>query len=135
MGGQCTDTEYKTEAHTFYTSASANVMPRLDLSAMFSYTMGTGDMEGLSFASDPFIVGVAGRTDDYSFTYVNGSDAYSDLDYTMLELELSAGYSITDSLGLTVSYWYSKFQDDGEYVYGDLDGNAYTLMGYVTYRF
>ena len=137
--------DYETTAHTFYISTFAQVLPKLDLSAMFSYTLGKGEIDDLSYDGDTFQVDTYGpnmaalgqppRLDDYSFTNINGSEDYSDLDYTMWELELSGSYSLTDALGLTVTYWYSDYEDDEEYVYGDLTGDAYSLMGYVTYRF
>lgn len=135
MGGQSDNYEYETEAHTFYVGANAKPIPKLDLSGVFSFTKGTANIHDLGFSSDPFTLTVDGRTDDYSFTYINGTEEYSDLEYIMWELELTGNYSITDQLGLTVNWLYSEYQDQEEYVYGELDGKLWMLSSFVTYRF
>jgi hypothetical protein len=135
LGGQDDNYEYETEAHTFYVGANANPIPKLDLSGVFSFTKGTANIHDLDFNGDPFTLTVNGRTDDYSFTYINGSEEYSDLEYIMWELELTGNYSITDQLGLAVNWLYSEYQDQEEYVYGELDGKAWSLSSFVTYRF
>ena len=135
MGGQNDKYEYETEAHTFYVCANANPIPKLDLSGVFSFTKGTANIHDLGFSGDPFTLTVNGRTDDYSFIYINGSEEYSDLEYIMWELELMGNYSITDQLGLTVNWLYSDYNDQEDYVYGELDGKAWSLSTFVTYRF
>jgi hypothetical protein len=136
LGGQDDNYEYETEAHTFYVGANANLIPkRWDVSGVFSFTKGTANIHDLDFDGDPFTLTVEGRTDDYSFTYINGSEKYSDLEYIMWELELTTNISITDQLGLTVSWLYSDYNDQEEYVYGELDGKTYSVSGFVTYRF
>lgn len=135
MGGQSDNYEYETEAHTFYVGANARPIPKLDLAGVLSFTKGTANIHDLDFSGDPFTLTVEGRTDDYSFTYINGSDEYSDLEYIMWEFELTGSYSITDQLGLTVNWLYSEYQDQEEYVYGELDGKAWSLSSFVTYRF
>ncbi|OPL11922.1 MAG: hypothetical protein AVO38_15285 [delta proteobacterium ML8_D] len=135
MGGQSDNYEYETEAHTFYVGANAKPIPKLDLSGVFSFTKGTANIHDLGFSSDPFTLTVEGRTDDYSFAYINGTEEYSDLEYIMWELELTGNYSITDQLGLTVNWLYSEYQDQEEYVYGELDGKLWMLSSFVTYRF
>ena len=136
MGGQSDSYEYETEAHTFYVGANANLIPkRWDVSGVFSFTKGTANMHDIDFSSDPFVLTVDGRTDDYSFTYINGSNEYSDLEYIMWEFELTTNISITDQLGLTFTGLYSDYNDQEEYVYGELDGKLFRLAGFVTYRF
>ena len=71
----------------------------------------------------------------YDTVNMNNADEYSDLDYQALELEIQATYQILENLSLTLNYWYSDFDDDEEYVYGDLDGEAYTFTGFITYHF
>ncbi len=138
MGGQDDNYEYETEAHTFYVGANVNLIPkRWDASGVFSFTKGTANIHDLGFtsSSDPFPLTVAGRTDDYSFTYINGSEEYSDLEYIMWELELTTNITITDQLGLTFTGLYSDYNDQEEYVYGELDGKVFSVSGFMTYRF
>jgi len=140
LGGQGDSYEYETEAHTVYVGANANLIPkRWDVSALYSFTKGTANMQDLGFSSDPFPLSVAGDADVpsgvYHFTYLNGTNEYSDLEYIMWEFELTTNVSITDQLGLTVVGRYSDYNDQEEYVYGELDGSLFTLSGFVTYRF
>jgi hypothetical protein len=137
LGGQSSDNyEYETETHTFYVGANASLIPeRWDISAVYSFTKGTANIQDLGFGNDPFAPAIEGRTGEYSFTYINGSNKYSDLEYIMLEVELTTNISITDQLGLTFTGRYSDFNDQEEYVYDELDGSLFSLSGFVTYRF
>ena len=124
-------TEWENEAHVFYLSVNLVPMPRLELAGTLSYTSGEAEMDDLDFTpeDDPFAL------DGYSFANLQGTDDFSDLDYQMFELELTATYQLRDNLAVGLNYWYSDFQDDEEYVYGDLDGDAFTLTGFLTYHF
>nr|WP_197460564.1 hypothetical protein [Thermodesulfatator autotrophicus] len=117
--------------HVFF--ASVNFVPtkKLELAASISYTLGEAEMDSVVFtaADDPFPL------DGYSFANLTGVENFSDLDYTMLELELTATYAIRDNLSFTLTGWYSDFDDDEPYVYGDLDGEAISVTGFITYRF
>ncbi len=124
-------TEWENEAHIFYASLNLAPMPKLECGATISYTVGEADMDNLDFtaADDPF------NLRGYSFANLNGADEFSDLDYQALELEIQATYQILENISVTLNYWYSDFDDDEEYVYGDLDGDAYVFTGFITYRF
>ncbi len=124
-------TEWDNEAHVFYMSVNFVPMPKLEFAGTLSYTSGEADMDDLDFSAgdDPFTL------PGYSFANLKGTDDFSDLDYQMFELELTATYQILDNLSVGLNYWYSDFQDDEKYVYGDLDGDAYTFTGFLTYHF
>lgn len=102
---------------------------------MFSYTLGKASSNGLNFSSNPFILSVNGREDDYDFSNVNDIDKLSDLDYMSWEVSLAADYSITKQLGLTATYTYSDYQDDQEYVYGDTSGDCQAIAAFLTWKF
>lgn len=102
---------------------------------MFSYTVGKASSDNLNFNSNPFVLTVNDRTDDYDFSNVNNIDELSNLSYTALGVELSAGYAITDSLSLSVNYNYSDYQDNEEYVYGDTSGETQAISTFLTFRF
>jgi len=128
--------DYETEAHTLYLNANAQLTGKLSLSGGFYYTTATAEIDELYFATNEnTIVAPGGRTDDYDVRYINGSEAYSKIDYDSWEVELRAGYDVTESLGLNLVYWYADVDDDAEYVYGDLSGSTYSVTGYVSYRF
>ena len=135
LGGANDDYGYETEAHTFYVGASTRPISKLSLASMFSYTVGKASSDNLHFNSNPFVLTVNGRTDDYDFANVNNIDELSDLKYTAMGVELSATYAITDNLDLTANYIYSDYQDDEEYVYGDTSGETQAIAAFVTFRF
>ena len=102
---------------------------------MFSYTVGRASSDSLNFNANPFVLTVGGRTDDYDFKNVNDIDELSDLKYTAMEASVSAMYAISDTLGLTVNYNYSDYQDDEEYVYGDTSSDSHAVGAFLTFRF
>lgn len=115
--------------------ASTRPISKLSLASMFSYTTGKASSDNLHFNSNPFVLTVGGRTDDYDFTNVNDIDELSDLNYTVTGIELSANYAITDNLDITANYTYSDYQDNEEYVYGDTSGETQAIAAFLTFRF
>jgi predicted porin len=100
-----------------------------------SYTIAEADMDSPHFS--PVTVTLNGGTLEaaYNSIYMENADDYSDLDYQAFELELEATYQLLNNLSVTLNYWYSDFDDDEKYVYGDLDGDAYIFTGFLTYHF
>jgi predicted porin len=147
FGSRASDLEYETEVHTFIASASFMPMSRLSLTGNLAYSVGTGEIDdGPSFSAADgwpadakldFDVSALNPNQQYLYdlTYVNGIDDYSDLDFTQLDVSLGAGYRLTDSIGLSLNYYYTDVQDDEPYVYDDQSGDVQSVMGYVTYRF
>ena len=129
MGGQNANIKYKTKAHTVYLGANAQPIHKLDLSGILSYSHGKGSMNDFAAPNDPF------NLPNYSFSNLNGMENYSDLDYSQWELELSGAYDITEQLGINVVGRASVYTDNQEYVYGDLNGEVYSLSTFLTYRF
>ncbi len=127
--------DWESKVHVFYVNLSASPLPRLDFSGTLSYTVAEGEMDSPSFPAIRVTTGGGRWTAAYYPELMHNADEYSDLDYQALELELEATYQILDNLSFTLNYWYSDFDDDEEYVYGDLDGEAYVFTGFITYRF
>lgn len=127
--------DWENEVHVFYLSLSATPMPKLDFSGTLSYTVAEADMDSPHMPSVTITNASGTYTGGYNPVLMNNADEYSDLDYQALELEIQATYQILENVSVTLNYWYSDFDDDEEYVYGDLDGDAYVLTGFVTYRF
>lgn len=135
MGGSSDEYKYETESHIFYIGGSVRPTSKLSCSTMFSYTMGKASSKDLNFNSNPFVLTVDGRTDDYDFKNVNNIDELSDLKYTAWEANAAVSYDITDSLGLNVNYKYQDYNDDQEYVHGDTSGDSQSVSVFVIYRF
>lgn len=127
--------KYKTKAHTVYLGANARPIHKLDFSGTVSYSHGKASMNNFAVPNDPFTLSVQGRTDDYSFSYLSNMQKYSELDYSQWEVELSGAYDITEQLGINVVGRASVYTDNQEYVYGDLNGEVYSVSTFLTYRF
>ncbi|OAQ20821.1 hypothetical protein TDIS_1110 [Thermosulfurimonas dismutans] len=127
--------DWENVAHVFYLNVFFVPMEKLDLSATLSYTLAEAEMESPSMPSVTVTNGGGTFDGAYNPILMNNADEYSDLDYSMLELEVTGTYQIRDNLSFTLNYWYSDFDDDEPYVYGDLDGDAYTLTGFITWSF
>ncbi len=137
--------DYRTEAHTLMASANLTPIPRLAVNMNASYTTGRGNITDLSFDS-MYPTGDAKLDLDtsalnpnqpylYDVAYINGMDDYSNLDFKELNVSLGVSYRVAESVGVGVNYYYTDFQDDEAYVYGDQDVEVQSLMGYVTFSF
>ena len=129
VGSACDELDWENLAHTFYLSVFASPMEKLEFTGTVSYTLAEAEMDSPGFPDEWFLATA------YNPSLMNEADEYSDLDYSMLELEVTGTYRIRDNLSFTLNYWYSDFDDDEPYVYGDLDGDAYSLTGFITWRF
>ncbi len=131
----CDELDWENVAHTFYLSLFASPMEKVEFTGTVSYTLAEAEMDSPGFRDYWPISVKGGITSAYNPSLMNNADEYSDLDYSMLEIELTGTYKITDNLSFTLNYWYSDFDDDEPYVYGDLDGDAYSLTGFLTWSF
>jgi len=134
VGSTCDELDWENWAHTFYLSLFVKPIEKLELSGTVSYTLAEAEMDSPDFSPQPPFI-IDGKGLAYDPSLMNDADDYSDLDYSMLEVELTGSYQITKNLSFSVNYWYSDFEDDEPYVYGDLDGEAYSLTGFITWTF
>ncbi|NMX23421.1 hypothetical protein HCU62_05680 [Dissulfurirhabdus thermomarina] len=120
-------------------------VPKLSLKTNLSWTTGTGEISDLFFNSI-YPTGDAKLDLDtssvnpnqphlYDTAYINGSDAYSDLDFDEINVTVGVSYKVTEALGVGVNYYFDYFRDDQPYVYGDQDSGIQSVMGYVSYGF
>ena len=87
-------------------------------------------------SADSVAAGGSTWAGEYNPSNVNNMESYSHLEYDIIDLNLSASYAITDTIGVTLSYVYEDVDDDqAEYVYGDEDGTYQSLVTYLTVRF
>ena len=137
--------EYRTEAHTFTAVATYNPLAALGINANFSYTTGRGNIMDLKFDS-MYPTGDAKLDLDtsavnpnqpylYDVAYLNGMADYSNLDFTQMDFTLGLSYAVTRDIGLGLNYYYTDFEDDEPYVYGEQDVTVHSLMGFVTLNF
>ncbi len=126
--------------NTYMVNANWNPTDKLELNINLAYSDAESEISNVSFLSDPHNGG--DRLDastpwkgTYDVVNVNNMEAYSRLDYCIIDLSLAATYAFTDNLGLTVNYLYSDMDDKAAYVYGDEDGNFQSVMSYVTFKF
>ncbi len=77
-----------------------------------------------------YISSDGGKTLDYA-----GFDDYSDLDYSILDLTLNVNFDINEHWGIYGVFNLTDFNDDEEYVYGDLDGTFFSANIGIQYKF
>ena len=128
------------DVHTFMVAANYNPLPRLSFNGGASYSIADTKMKNVSFASDPHTDGdrldtMTGWKGTYDVANNNDMESYSNLDYTVWDINVGASYVINDYVGVNVSYLFSEVQDDDQYVYGDESGQYQSLMTYLTFRF
>lgn len=137
--------DYRTEAHTFTAVATYTPLASLGINANFSYTTGRGNIVDLKFESMYPTGDVKLDLDTsavnpnqpylYDVAYLNGMADYSNLEFTQLDFTLGLTYSVTRDVGIGLNYYYTDFEDDDAYVYGEQDVIVHSLMGFVTLRF
>jgi hypothetical protein len=132
--------DYDSDVHTFMVAANYDPLPRLSFNVGASYSVAESEIKNVDFASDPHTDGdrldTTGKwKGTYDPAYNNNMESYSNLDYTVWEIEASMSYTINNHVGVNVSYLFSEVQDDDQYVYGDESGQYQSLMTYLTFRF
>jgi len=137
--------DYRTEAHTVMASANIAPLPMLDINANVSYTTGRGNISDLSFDSMyptgdvklDFDTSALNPNQPYLYdvAYINDIDDYSNLDFSELNISVGVSYRLANGIGLGINYYYTDFEDDEAYVYGEQDVTVQSLMGYVSYSF
>ena len=137
--------DYRTEAHTFTAVATYNPLATLGINANFSYTTGRGNIMDFKFESMNPTGDVKLDLDTsavnpnqpylYDVAYLNGIADYSNLDFTQMDFTLGLSYAVTKDIGLGLNYYYTDFEDDEPYVYGEQDVTIHSLMGFVTLNF
>jgi hypothetical protein len=134
--------DYDADVHTFMIATNYSPLPKLSFNAGASFSMAESEMKNVDFASDPHTGGVnpldpdsSGWAGTYDVANTNSMESYSNLDYTVWEIEASMSYAINNYVGVNVSYLFSEVQDDDQYVYGDESGQYQSLMTYLTFRF
>ncbi len=80
-------------------------------------------------ATDPVLLAL------YDVTTMTGVETYSDLEYQQVSVNIGGSYSFSPALYLTAQAGYDLFVDDQPYVYGDQDGEMYSVSLGIGYRF
>ncbi len=102
--------------------------------------MAESKMHDVSFSSEPHTDGdrldaATGWKGTYDPANNNDMESYSELNYTVWDINVGASYAINDYVGITVNYLFTDVQDEDQYVYGDEDGQYQSVMTYLTFRF
>ena len=132
--------DYDSDVHTFMVVANYDPLPRLSFNVGASYSIAESEIKNVSFASDEHTDGdrldtMTGWKGTYDVANNNDMESFSNLDYTVWDINVGASYAINDYVGVTVNYLYTDVEDDDQYVYGDESGQYQSLMTYLTFRF
>ncbi len=127
--------DWENLAHVFYLNLFWVPQDKVEVSATVSYTLAQAEMDSPNMPAVSVTTGGGTFTAGYDPTLMGNADEYSDLDYSILEAEISGTYRFSERVSFTLNYWYADFSDDEPYVYGDLDGEAYSLTGLISWNF
>ncbi|MDL1958984.1 MAG: hypothetical protein LWX01_10685 [Deltaproteobacteria bacterium] len=132
--------DYDSDVHTFMVAVNYNPLPKLSFNAGASYSMAESEMKNVDFASDSHTDGdrldtLTGWEGTYDVANNNDMESFSQLDYTVWDINVGASYVINDYVGVTVNYLFTDVEDEDQYVYGDESGQYQSLMTYLTFRF
>ena len=140
--------DYYTEAHSFVANMAYQILPNWNITTDFSWTIGRGDIDKLDFDSmyptgdaklDAYTMTSAGQNllqpYLYDVAYINGIDKYSNLDYQQIDFSIGTSYMFDMGVGIGLNYYFTHFDDDDPYVYGDEGNTAQFVMGFLTYAF
>jgi opacity protein-like surface antigen len=132
--------DYVSDVHTFMVAANYNPLPRLSFNGGASYSIADSKIQSVSFSSDPHTDGdrldtATGWKGTYDVANNNEMESFSNLDYTVWDINVGASYAINDYVGVNVTYLYTDVDDQDQYVYGDESGQYQSLMTYLTFRF
>jgi len=132
--------DYDSDVHTFMVAANYDPLPRLSFNVGASYSIAESEIKNVSFASDPHTDGdrldaTTGWVGTYDVANNNDMESFSQLDYTVWDINVGASYVINDYVGVTVNYLFTDVEDEDQYVYGDESGQYQSLMTYLTFRF
>ena len=151
VGSACDKVEYTADTNVFLANLDFKLSKQLSLSLSANYTLAEAEMDtphfvvpSLDFVDRDqdihgfgppkfyitYISSDGGKTLDYS-----GFDDYSDLDYSVLDLTFNVNFDINEHWGIYGVFNLTDFNDDEEYVYGDLDGTYYSANIGIQYKF
>ena len=122
--------ENKIENHVVSLGANFKPTKKLSLDGTLSYTKAKESFNSpgetvVSCMYDP------AKSQDIDIRALN---KFSKLDYDIVEAAIGTTYAFTDTLSLSGSLSYMDVNDDYGYVYGDEDGNALTVMMWLTWK-
>ena len=151
VGSACDKVEYNNKMNVFLANLDFTPNKKFNISLNGSYTKGKAEMDTPHFVV-PDISFVNQDQDIHGFapplfyiTYISsdggktldfaGFDDYSDLDYSVLNLTLNVNLAINEHWSIYGVFNLTDFNDDEEYVYGDLDGTYYSANIGIQYKF
>lgn len=132
FGSAYTMTDFESKAHNFYLAASFMPTPKLSLTGSFTFNKSEGAMGNVIMPDVRAQLGDTLSHQDFTF---NELHTYSDIDFKMIQLGLSAEYKLTPSIGLTAGIDYADLEDKTGYVYGSESGSFFLIRSGVRIDF
>ncbi len=143
--------ENNNDVHTIMATFNWNVLKNLSFNAGVAYSIADMEVEDVDFPNESWTYDqerdfidrdMRGNSEaavkwagEYNPANMNDMESYSDLEYSILNINIGVNYAISSRIGLTLNYTFEDVDDDEAYVYGDTDGTMQSLMGYMTFRF
>lgn len=116
--------DWTSESHNVYFAANYFPSQELKLTALVTFNNSTGGLDQVNFPDVEDRLGGYLPHMDYHFDQMH---EYSNIDFTMWQLELGGDYKLTPVWRLTASLAYADLADSQPYVYGDESGSMYIV--------
>jgi hypothetical protein len=117
-------TDYVSESHNVYLSASYAATQKLNAFATVVFTKATGEMDPVNMPDAEETLGADLEHMDYHFDEMH---KYSALDYTLWQLSLGINYRLSDMWKFTLDGEYATLDDNTGWVYGNETGAYYVV--------
>lgn len=111
--------DYTTKFNVLYFNATLDASEKFKFYMDSTYTKSEGSFTSFGVLAPSPEGGVGNQDLDYTET-----NAYSDLDFSLLELIYGVSFQVDTNARLYSSVTYMDLTDDQPYVYGDQDGSV-----------
>lgn len=132
FGSLYTMTDYTSESHNLYMTASFYPTSKLTLTGKVNFDQSKAEMDEVLMP----------EVSDEVFTYLSHLDftfddmhTYSSIDYRLLSFGLGVQYRLTPQVTVTADADYADLEDKTGYVYGDESGTLFMIRSGVRIDF
>lgn len=125
-------TDYTADAHTVFLSANFIPTQKSRIFSQISFATSTAAMDALNMPD--VSARLAGDLSHQEFTF-HDVETYSDLDYSLIRLNLGFEYRLAPSVVWTADGDYAHLTDDAAYVFGDESGSFFLIRSGLQFDF
>jgi len=126
-------TDYTAQAHNLYLTGSFMATPKMTFTGSVNYNLSKGEFDevDMSYVREALTEDTLPHQ-NFDFSEVN---AYSSIEYGILELGLGMEYRLAPRFTLSANAQYADLNDETGYVYGIESGSYFFVSGGVRIDF